>query len=175
MPLFAWASGHNGIPASFPNNPSGSDTVTPERPCSPSVRERDSVNGEYPPACGLSLPAVNTGVNPLVQPELIGKLLDGVASGPESGADHGERSPATVNVPQPWGVASSPLEPPKKCRCRSLNGSCGLSSKTPVICPVLGFGVRSPGILMITPVVGSSITIYPANRLWNGFSFCAAR
>src|SRR4029077_7628323 len=112
---------------------------------------------------------------PVTQPVLIGKPSDGVASGPESGADHGIRSDVVVYVPQPVGVASSPRGPPKKCSFNKLNGNCGFSLNTPVTWPVTGPGVRFPGIFPTPPVAGSSITIYPANNVWNGFSFCAAR
>src|SRR5262249_44383791 len=56
-----------------------------------------------------------------------------------------------VAVPHVAGFASGASAPPKKCRCRLLNGCCGLSAKGAVICPVPASGCTLPVSLMVTP------------------------
>jgi hypothetical protein len=62
-PWLAAGSPHNGTLESIPNNPGGICTLTPPRPCSPSRRENDTLNGLNPFASLLTVPAVNDGAN----------------------------------------------------------------------------------------------------------------
>ncbi len=117
------------------------------------------MSGLKPAAWLDTVPAANDGAKPSAQFEPIAKLEEGVASGPDSGADQGIKSDVVVNVPHACGVASSPRSPPKNLSFSSLNGSCGFSLNTPVICPVSGFVLSSPGIFTSVPVFGSSITM----------------
>src|ERR1700693_133331 len=80
----SWASEHSPTPEIFPSSPVGSDTVNPAKPSSESCFEKDSTNGENPPAWLVTVPAVKDGVKPFTQPLEMLKLSDGVASGAES-------------------------------------------------------------------------------------------
>lgn len=71
-------------------------TVSPARCCSPSLRAIVTVSGEKAAACLDWVPAENDGEKPPAQPEGIAKPDEGVASGPDSGADHGDRSLVVV-------------------------------------------------------------------------------
>jgi hypothetical protein len=106
-------------------SPGGSVTVSPEIPWSVSERENESVNGENAPATGLVVSAVKVGANPFTQPALVANESDGLAGGPESGADQGINVAIVVKTPQPSGVARAPVVPPLNCTRSFENGSCG--------------------------------------------------
>ena len=60
---------HCWTPASLPDRPGGIVTLTPDRSCSPSLRENVRLNGENAPAAGLDVPALKDGANAPPQPE----------------------------------------------------------------------------------------------------------
>ena len=120
---------HCVTPAIFANSPGGSVAVIPDSSLSESERENVSVNGEYAPAVGFVVPAVNDGANGvgLAQPVMLNDE-DGLAI-----ADpYAVIVDVVVNVPQLSGLASAASGPLKNFRFRSLNGSCGLPLNTAV-------------------------------------------
>src|ERR1700709_537817 len=122
------------------------------------------------------VPAVKDGLLGALASEL-GQLAEPPARprGPEggsapSGLDHGVRVEVVVLVPQVRGVVRAAPSPLKKCRSMSSRGSCGLSVKVALSCPVVGSGVTLPASLVTMPVSSSSIARYMAVRLPKGFS-----
>src|SRR5580692_6786029 len=89
--------------------------------------------------------------------------------------DQGAIVAAVVYEPQAAGVANGALDPPKKCRFRSSNGSCGVSLKTATSCPVTASGFTSPATLTSVPDTGSSATRYIATSDPNGLASCVAK
>ncbi len=61
---------------------------------------------------------------------------DGVASGPENGADHGAKSDVVVNRPHVDGFTNGARGPPLNDTSKSENGSCGFCKNVAVNWPV---------------------------------------
>src|ERR1039457_6845207 len=102
--------------------------------------------------------------------------LDGYASGvpaigsvpespPNPGVLHGVRSALVVAAPHVCGLASGARGPPFNLSFSSSNGSCGFSLNVAVSCPVCVLAATLPGILMITPSVGSLASRNSLNSL----------
>src|ERR1700704_3991326 len=108
------------MPFRTPSSPGGMVTLTPSKCCSPSLRENVTLNGLNAPACGLAVPAANPGANsgaphpPPPGPWATSKDAEGVAGGPDCGADHGVIVEPTVKVPHAGGVFNAAVSPPKK-------------------------------------------------------------
>ena len=108
-PVAAAAFEHCVTPAIFANSPGGSVAEMPENSLSASERENVSVNGEYAPAVGFVVPAVNDGANGVgvAQPVMLNDE-DGVAV-----ADpYAVIAEVVVNDPQLSGLASAARGPP---------------------------------------------------------------
>jgi len=113
------------------------------------------MNGEYAPACRFVEYAGERGANPVVQPSVIGKLSNGVPSGPEPGADHrfqiagGREHAALIGGPEapPWGHR-------RNAASGRLNGSCGVFGKYAWSVAGMRSAFDSPAIFSTTPVGG---------------------
>ncbi len=79
MRLAAAAFEHCVTPAIFANSPGGSVALMPDSSLSESERENVSVNGEYAPAVGFVVPAVNDGENGFEHPVMLNDE-DGLAA-----------------------------------------------------------------------------------------------
>src|SRR3954471_24341375 len=106
-----------------------------------------SANGENAPPARLELPAVKPSVNgvgghaPPAPSTSTEKLVPGVASAlPE----YGVILLVVAAVPHASGVASVAAGPPFRLSLNSVNGTCGVSAKVVLSCPVTGSGVTVP-------------------------------
>jgi hypothetical protein len=102
-------------------------------------------NGEFWPASGLVVPAVNDGANAggLQAPSIV----IGESSATGSGDAHEVISTCVLYVPQLAGVASGAADPPWNATCNRENGSWGVLSNVATSWPLSGSRSTLPGSL----------------------------
>ena len=166
-PLGTCASGQIPTPAMPPARPGGKSVTTRPIPSSPSGRESRSVTAPAGlPAARSATSTASAGRNasgPHAPPAPSASVVKAAVRSTAAPPLHGVSRAVIVCSPQPGGLASTAFGPPWNVSVNDVNGTCGRSSNTVVICPVAGSSRTSPPSLSRTPA-WSTATNSPSGR-----------